>query len=307
MEVATQRHNAWKQVSRVFWRSGLAIFLGIGMVAAAGMILIAVEGGLASLLDVGQHIGDLLSATQPPPASSSYTGHILTIIIITLTVAGLFITVVSLAASAGLKTSIEQIAREVREDLASSVHDTVREMTSISHEGVRAQMASDRSVIEWRTHHARLTDPAEHRRALVRAYKNIEFAAREIELALHRLERSSAPEAAKENTRAGLQWLRCSILNNQAYYLAELYEEGLVATDSDLVNRGVLPDATEAIETAMKSADEAVRHVRNDGAVDAIQRLRFEETRLYVRYRMGAVDERDEWLTGPGLAFCFSP
>ena len=116
----------------------------------------------------------------------------------------------------------------------------------------------------------------------------------EEELALHRLEKSNAPEAAKENTRAGLQWLRRSIMNNQAYYLAELYEERLVATDSDLVTRGVLPDATDAIETAMKSADEAVRHVRNDGAVDAIQRLRFEETRLYVRYRMGAVDERDE-------------
>lgn len=293
--VAARDTQGERQVRRVVLWIVAVLFLLLGVAGSALLILLVLESGLASILDVGRHIDRLMGGSTAPVNISSYTAHILSVIVITLTVAGLFITVLSLAAGAGLKTSIGQIVRELREELSDSVHDRVREMTTISHEGVRAQMATDRSVIEWRTHHAGLAESTERKRAVLRAYKNIEFASTEIDLALRRLEQSGAPDSAKEHTRLGLERLRRTILNNMAFYLAELYALGLLDDDSELVRYEVVPRREEAVKVARESADEALRHLRTDGESADFQRLRYQETRLFVRDRMESdspVEER---------------
>lgn len=279
-----------------FLRLAIALLAVGGLVLLILLTLLAIEGwGPLSVVDLGAEIA---TTSEEDLASRGYTGHLLSVVILSLTAVALLASAIGVAATMGLIAHARALRRDIQDEIVASAHRVFGDLSIMENAGVQAKTALDTAVYEWQARSLWSCSPEEKRRSIVRAHIAVQNALAEIENAHHRLLQIDSSlhqlDAVREHitrVRHGLDKLEANIKNAAAFFLAMLYEEGFL-DDEDLVHRGLMPPQAEAVDDAVEFTDAAVAFYDQNGHEEGglIAWLKMKETSLFVHDRMQLED-----------------
>lgn len=130
----------------------IAVLFGLlGLAAAIVIVPTLIESGADGVFSIMTATDNLAGARGGNPASGpddAYAGHILSVVIISLTALTLLAALFTVASILGLNAHASMLRREIRDDITESAYDVVRDMTHISAETHRAQVKLDLSAHE---------------------------------------------------------------------------------------------------------------------------------------------------------------
>jgi hypothetical protein len=263
----------------------------VTLLALALLVAIWQGVGLEVLMDLGAVIGNR-PGTQV--TAQQYTGHLLSVVIISLSGVTLLATVIGAAATFGLVSHARSLKRDIQDEIVSESHKVFSSMASIETVFVQSQSSLDTAVYEWQSRSAWIDDPEEKKRAITRGYIAASSARNEVEAAQRRLSREASShqhvQAVQDHiseVRRLLNRLQANIQNTLAFYLASLEQEGLLDQES-LISRGLIPEKDVAQNEAVVLIAKALEIYDSDDFTSEfpMERCQMEETALFVHYRM---------------------
>lgn len=278
----------------------IGLFAFAGLFSLVLLVMIIQSFGLDALFDLGAVIGN---GSEEPITSQQHTGHLLSVVIISLSGVALLATVITASATFGLIAHARSLKRDIQDEIGKEIvslsHEVFKSMARIENVWVQSKASLDIAVYEWKARSAWMDDDKEKELAIVRGYvaasrakNNINEAQQRLleEGALHRnidIVRKHTDEMADE-----LNILQAFIDNTLAFYLAALEEIKLLENDR-LCERGLIPKAEEAKADAVHHIDTAIALLEKTRLKSdyRLAQCQLGETALFVRDRMKVEDQ----------------
>lgn len=288
--------NAGSAIWAGFLRVSIALLAIAGFATLVLLTVLFLEGkGLHSIVEIGAAIDTAINETDADSIDAQqYTGHLLSVVIISLSGLALLATFIGIAATLGLTSHARALEREIRDEIVSSSHRVFASMAYIETVFVQSQSSLDTAVYEWQSRSVWLDDDKEKRRAITRGYVAAASARKEVEAAQLRLTREQSShvhvDAVQDHishVRKSLDRLQANIRNTLAFYLASLESVGLLG-ESTLIDRGLLPERDVAKTDATVCISQAISAYDEEGLSDEhpMDRCQMEETSLFVHEKM---------------------
>lgn len=281
-----------------FLRVSIALLAIAGFATLVLLTVIYLEGmGLHSIVEIGAAINETAADSMD---TQQYTGHLLSVVIISLSGLALLATFIGIAATLGLTSHARALEREIRDEMISSSHQVFESMARIETAWVQSQASLDIAVYEWASRAVWEHDTDEKNRAVVRGYTAAKRAHDRVNEAQQRLNDEAFAhrhiKAVQEHigrVRVKLDKLQANIRNSLAFYLVSLIELKLLE-NPEPIRRGLLPEKAVAEDEALLLIAHAVETVgeTQTSARDLKQRCHVEETALYVNDRLGSESEK---------------
>lgn len=279
-------------IGKCFVRIIVGLFAVAGLLTLGLLIMVYQGMGLEHLLELG---AELSNDPGTPVTAQQYTGHLLSVVIISLSGVALLATAIGAAATLGLISHVRSLKREIHDEMISSSHQVFESMARIETAWVQSQASLDIAVYEWSSRAVWEDDSDEKKRAVVRGYTAAKRAHDRVNEAQQRLQGEASAhrhiKAVQDHIgRVGIKLdkLQANIRNSLAFYLVSLIELELLE-NPEQIRRGLLPERAVAEDDALLLIADAIKTLgeKQSSPRDFEQRCHVEETALYINDRLG--------------------
>lgn len=278
----------------------VGLFAFGGLLSMVLLVMIWQGVGLEGLMDLGAGISN---RPETKITSQQYTGHLLSVVIISLSGVALLATIITVSATFGLIAHARSLKRDIQDEIGRDIiglsHEVFKSMARIENVWVQSKASLDIAVYEWKARSAWMDNDKEKKLAIVRGYVAASRAKNNIKEAQQRLSEEGSKhrhidvvQKHTDDMSDELNILQVFIDNTLAFYLAALEEVKLFEND-ELYERGLIPKPEEAQAEAVHHIDTAIALMKKTELRHKYQfaQCQIQETALYVRDRMNVEDQ----------------